>query len=144
MLLVFLVSYGPAQPILQILSTLLVYFVRWTIRFWCCTGLSPKCMQTVVSNDVSMAQNAPPPNLEGELSLFASGTPITLAAVKAVVKRFVERTKQGKKIDTQVMRQDAKALCQGSQYTTGSRQEDHYIIPAVTSYREPFSPACPG
>ena len=90
------------------MSALLAYWVQWTIHFWDCTGLPPKDMQKVLSEEVTTTQNALPPDFEGELSLFANGTPVTPAAVKALDKRLEETTKQAKKIDKKVMKQDAK------------------------------------
>ena len=86
------------KTILKTVSALLVYSVRWTIRFWDCTGLPPKSMQKVPSEEVTTTQNAPPPDFEGELSLFANGTPVTTAAVKAPDKYFEETAKQARKI----------------------------------------------
>ena len=57
---------------------------------------------------MTTTQNALPPAFEGELSLFANGTLVTLAAVKALDKRFEEIAKQAKKIDKHVMKQEAK------------------------------------
>ena len=108
MLLVFLASCRSAQQILKTVSALLVYSVQWIIRFRDCMGLPPKSMQKVLSEEVTTIQNALPPYFEGELSLFANGTLVTPAAVKALDKRFEETTKQAKKIDKQVMKQDAK------------------------------------
>ena len=108
MLLVFIASCRSAQQILKTVSTLMVYSVRWTIRFWGCRGLSPKSMAKVLSEEVTTAQNALPPDFEGELSLFASGTPVSPAAVKALDKRFEQTTKHAKEIDKQVIKQEAK------------------------------------
>ena len=106
-LLVFPASYRSAR-ILKIVSTFLVHSVRWTMCFYDCTGLPPKSMQKVLSEEVSTTQNALPPDFEGECWLFANGTPVTPAAVNALDKRFEETTKQAKKIDRQVMKQEAK------------------------------------
>ena len=108
MLLVFVASCPPAQQFLKTVSALVVYSVRWPIRFWDCTGLPPKSMQKVLLEEVTTTQNAMPPDFEGELSLFANGTPVTPAAVKALDKRFQEIAKQAKKIDKQVMKEEAK------------------------------------
>ena len=108
MLLVFPASCRSAQQVLKIASALLVYSVRRTIRFWDCTGLPPKSMQKVLSEEVTTTQNAP--HFEGELSLFAKGNPVTPAAVKTLDKRFEEIAKQAKKIDKRVMKQEAKQV----------------------------------
>ena len=98
-LLIFLASCCSTQQILKTVSALLVYSVRCTIRFWDCTDLPPKSKQKVLSEEVTTTQNELPPDFEGELSLFANWTPVTLAAVKALDKRFEETAKQAKKID---------------------------------------------
>ena len=54
-----------------------MYSVRWTIRLWDCTGLQPKSMQQVLSEQVTTTQHALKPDFEGELSLFANGTLVT-------------------------------------------------------------------
>ena len=72
-------------------------------------GLPPKSMQKVLSEEVTTTQNAQPLDFEGELSLFANGTPVTPAAAKALDKRFEEMAKkQANKMDKQVMKQEAK------------------------------------
>ena len=108
MLLVFPASCCSARQILKTVSALLVYLVSWTTRFWDCTGLPPKSMRKVLSEEVSTTQKALPPDFEGELSLFANWTAVTAALVKALDKRFEETAKQAKKIDKQVMKQEAK------------------------------------
>ena len=65
-------------------------------------------MQKALLEEVSSTQNALPQDFEGELSLFANGTPVTPAAMKALDKRFEATAKQAKKIDKQVMKQEAK------------------------------------
>ena len=81
MLLAFPASCRSAKQILKTVLALVVYSVRWTIRFCDCTSLPPKSMQNVLLAEVSTTQNALPPDFEGVLSLFANGTP---AAVKAL------------------------------------------------------------
>ena len=56
MLLVFHASCRSAQQILRTASALLVYSLRWTICFWDCTGLPPKSMQKVLSEEVTTTQ----------------------------------------------------------------------------------------
>ena len=108
MLSVLLASCRCAQQIWKTVSALPVHSVRWTIRFWDCTGLPPKSMQKVPSEEVSTTQNALPRDFEGELSLFANRIPVTPAPVNALDKHFEETTKQAKKIDKHVMKQEAK------------------------------------
>ena len=103
MLLVFPASCRSAQQILKTVWCTLCDGP--SIRFWDCTGLPPKSMQKVLSEEVSTTQNALPPDFEVELSLFANGTPAT---VKALDKRFKETAKQATKIDKQVTKQEAK------------------------------------
>ena len=104
MLLVFPASCRSAQQILKIVSVLLVYSVRWTIRFWDCTGLPPRSMQKVLSEEVTTAQNALLPIFEGETQ-WDPGDP---GCSKGPRPRLEETAKQAKKIDKQVMKQEAK------------------------------------
>ena len=74
MVLVFSASWRSAPQIPKIVSALLVYSVRCSIRFWDCMGLPPKSMQEVLSDEVTTTQDALPPDLESEFSLFANET----------------------------------------------------------------------
>ena len=100
MLLVFPASSPSDQQILETVSALVVYSVRCAINF--CK------MQTMLLEELSSTENALPPDCEGESSLFANGTPVIPAAVKAPDKRFEETTKQAKKIEKRVRKQKAK------------------------------------
>ena len=131
MLSVFPTLCRSAQRILKRVFPLLVYFVRWSTRFLDCTGLPPSCMQKASSEEVSTTQNALPPDFEGGLSLFANGTQVTPASVKALAKSFKETTKQTKKVDKQVMKQEAKqdanqvARAGGTLKVAGKRPTHH-------------------
>ena len=139
MLLVFLTSCRSAQQILKTVPALLVYSVRWTIRFWDCTGLPPKSMQKALLEEVNTTQNALPPDFECVLSLFANGTPVTPAAVKALDKCFQETAKRAKKIDKQMMKHkfvvlSAKHACNHRLCAVGLTSEWSRAKPVGTAW----------
>ena len=61
MLLVFPVCSRSAQQILKTVSanSSQLYSMRWTIRFWDCTGLPPKSMQKALLDEVSSTKLRP-------------------------------------------------------------------------------------
>ena len=75
-LLVFSTFTCSTQQILRTVSALLMYSVRWTSQSGIGTRLPPKNMENVLLDEVASTQNAPHPDFECELSLFANGIPV--------------------------------------------------------------------
>ena len=64
-------------------------------------------MQKVPLQEVTTTQHTQPPNFEGELWLYANGTPVTPATVKALNKRIQEIAMQPREVDKEVIKQEA-------------------------------------